>query len=272
MADTSLSFVDPVFLAHFGLSRTNAIDYFLHPLNPFRATGSSTISCSNEVLAMQGINLDTLFQGQIQQQHLQGRPYDPVGALRKAEFEYSQHLEKMVGEQYELVPKDERNSKHEQVQSTTASPPTPDQLFVIRHVLRSSRTTRKVLGIYYIIEGVIYKSPSVRSIMKANLSRTIQALTETCEALSECARYDPIVGYSWNFDADDDANKSQNQHRALRKRPRKVTSTETQTEEEEEGLKASEAIDRILVRLNKKQQLNTDDMVSSKLSTIIGTS
>ena len=48
MSETS-SFVDPVFLARFGLTRFNAIDYFLHPLNPFRTKAKS----SNEVLNMQ---------------------------------------------------------------------------------------------------------------------------------------------------------------------------------------------------------------------------
>lgn len=258
MADTSLSFVDPVFLAHFGLSRTNAIDYFFsHPLNPFRAKGTSSTTSSNEVLVMQGINLDTLFQGQIQQQHLQGRPYDPVSALMKAEHEYTQYLEKMIGEQYELVPKDNNEEKkiidQLQPENATAFPPAPDQLFVIRHVLRSSRTTKKVLGIYYIIEGVIYKSPSVRSIIKANLSRTIQALSETCDTLSKCAKYEPAVGYTWDFDAESHIKEAHNQHRTMRKRPRKATNSQTQTEEEEEGLKASEAIDKILIRLNKKK-------------------
>jgi hypothetical protein len=35
MSETA-SFVDPVFLARFGLFRSTALDYFLHPLNPCR--------------------------------------------------------------------------------------------------------------------------------------------------------------------------------------------------------------------------------------------
>ena len=55
MAETA-SFVDPVFLARFGLSRVNVLDYFLHPLNPFR----SKVNTSNEVLSMQGISIGML--------------------------------------------------------------------------------------------------------------------------------------------------------------------------------------------------------------------
>ena len=251
MADTSLSFIDPVFLARFGLSRANAIDYFLHPLNPFRRNVSSGTTSSNEVLAMQGISLDTLLQTQIQQQHLQGRPYDPISALSRAEYDYSRHLEKLVGEQYELVPKDEERNQVNANIGEQASPPAPDQLFVIRHVLRSSRTTRKVLGIYYIIEGAIYKSPSVRSIVKANLSRTIEALTDTCQVLSECAQYEPTLGFMWNFDKDE-SDMNSRKKLSLRKRPRTATDYNAQSEDEEERLKASEAIDNILIRLNRK--------------------
>lgn len=51
------SFVDPVFLARFGLTRINAIDYFLHPL---KSLPNQIHKTSNEVLNMQGINIGTL--------------------------------------------------------------------------------------------------------------------------------------------------------------------------------------------------------------------
>lgn len=255
MSDTSLSFIDPVFLARFGLSRINALDYFLHPLNPFR---SKTQQSSNEILSMQGISLDTLQQSQIQQQHLQGRPYDIVSALRRAEEEYNQQLEKLVGEQYELLPPPE---------SAEGEAPAAGELFVIRHVLRSSKISKKVLGIYYIIQGVIYKSPSVRSVVKANLARALQALAETCEALSACAVYEPTMGYTWDFepakkrkggddDAIDDVDDALSAKRPAKKRVRKVLDNRPPgeaTEEEEEGLRAIESIDKILVRLSKSE-------------------
>uniref|UniRef100_A0A7S2LLS6 Mediator of RNA polymerase II transcription subunit 6 n=1 Tax=Leptocylindrus danicus TaxID=163516 RepID=A0A7S2LLS6_9STRA len=256
MSDTSLSFIDPVFLARFGLSRINALDYFLHPLNPFR---SKTQQSSNEILSMQGISLDTLQQSQIQQQHLQGRPYDIVSALRRAEEEYNQQLEKLVGEQYELLPPPE---------IAEGETPAAGELFVIRHVLRSSKISKKVLGIYYIIQGVIYKSPSVRSVVKANIARALQALAETCEALSTCAVYEPTMGYTWDFELakkrkggddnviDEDNDGSLSAKRPTKKRMRKVLDNRPPgeaTEEEEEGLRAIEAIDKILVRLSKSE-------------------
>eukprot|EP00591_Stephanopyxis_turris_P011898 CAMPEP_0195514518 /NCGR_PEP_ID=MMETSP0794_2-20130614/5877_1 /TAXON_ID=515487 /ORGANISM="Stephanopyxis turris, Strain CCMP 815" /LENGTH=247 /DNA_ID=CAMNT_0040642773 /DNA_START=96 /DNA_END=839 /DNA_ORIENTATION=+ len=236
MSDTA-SFVDPVFLARFGLDREKALDYFLHLLNPFRTKATT----SNEVLAMQGTDIGTL------------RAYGTGGrmmpmTLQSAEDEYKNALSRLTGEQYELLP-----------------PPgddydLPSPLFVIRHVLRTNPTTVKVLGMYYILEGVIYKSPSVRSLMKANVTRTVEGLSEACDALSVCARYEPCTGYTWDFeakdqdDAEDDAESSILGKR--RKRMRRILDNRPpgeRTDEEEEGIRASEAIDRILVRLSKSQ-------------------
>ena len=127
MSETA-SFVDPVFLARFGLQRANVIDYFLHPLNPFRAT----VNTSNDVLAMQGITIGILMQ-----QGLHGEPLTPAAA----EEEYQASLTKLTGEQYELRP-----------------PPDPvfymqpSPLYTLRHVLRTSPSSIKILGVYYVIE------------------------------------------------------------------------------------------------------------------------
>ena len=139
------SFVDPVFLARFGLSRVNALDYFLHPLNPFR----SPVNTSNEVLAMQGIGIGTIMQMGT------GAKVGPLSP-QAAEDEYAALLSRMTGEQYELLPPPEGQDIA-----------LPSPLYVIRHVLRSNPSTVKVLGIYYILEGVVYKSPPLRSLMKA---------------------------------------------------------------------------------------------------------
>ena len=44
--------------------------------------------------------------------------------------------------------------------------------------------------------------------MKAHIARTLEGLSDACDALSVCARYDPSTGYVWNFerssDVDDD--------------------------------------------------------------------
>lgn len=163
MSETA-SFVDPVFLARFGLSRVNVLDYFLHPLNPFRTKANT----SNEVLAMQGVGIGTLMA-----QGVNAGPLTPEAA----EEEYSKALSRATGEQYELLPP---------VDVAHYTQPSP--LFTIRHVLRSNPTTVKVLGIYYVLEGVVYKAPSVRALMKANVSRTLEGLTGACQALSVCAR------------------------------------------------------------------------------------
>lgn len=244
MSETA-SFVDPVFLARFGLSRMNAIDYFLHPLNPFR----TKLNTSNEVLAMQGTGIGTLMQFGTQTHG--GIPLSP----QAAEEEYALALTRLNGEQYELLPP-----------ATQEAYMLPSPLFTIRHVVRSNPTTTKVLGIYYILEGVIYKAPSVRALMKANVARTLEGLSDACGALSRCARYQPSTGYIWVFEGggDDDDDKGDEKEEdedpvallqlAKSRKRRKVLDNRRpgeRTDAEEEGIRASEAIDRILVRLAK---------------------
>ncbi|KAL3796973.1 hypothetical protein HJC23_000726 [Cyclotella cryptica] len=248
MSETS-SFVDPVFLARFGLHRANAIDYFLHPLNPFR-TKSKT---SNEVLNMQGIGIGTLCQWGT------GSRPGPL-TLEEGEEEYRIALGRLTGEQYELLP------LPKEVEGMT--PQQLSALFTIRHVHRTSSSQTKVLGIYYILEGVIYKCPSVRGLMKAHIARTLEGLSEACDALSVCARYDPSSGYSWKFEPNEEDEEdvddvlSYEQERRRRKRRRILDNRRPgeRTEEEEEGIRASESIDRILSRLSK-----SDVVVKGKL-------
>eukprot|EP00590_Aulacoseira_subarctica_P004781 CAMPEP_0172424784 /NCGR_PEP_ID=MMETSP1064-20121228/28240_1 /TAXON_ID=202472 /ORGANISM="Aulacoseira subarctica , Strain CCAP 1002/5" /LENGTH=245 /DNA_ID=CAMNT_0013167175 /DNA_START=45 /DNA_END=779 /DNA_ORIENTATION=+ len=245
MTDTK-SFVDSVFLARFGLCRLNALDYFLHPLNPFRSSSSSTSSSSsNEVLAMQGISMGTLMAAS----SATGAT-NPNSAQQQAEEEYATMLSRMKGEQYELLPPPPEHD---------LSAPSP--LYVIRHVLRSNPTTVKVLGIYYILEGVIYKSPPVRSIRKATIAKTIEAISQAYDALSVCARYEPGFGYYFDFFSNDDNSTttmesvSSTSQRQKRRRRILDKNREERTEEEEEGIRASEAIDRIMLRLSKKNVL-----------------
>lgn len=137
MSETA-SFVDPVFLARFGLARTNAIDYFLHPLNPFRTKAKT----SNEVLSMQNISI-----GMLMAWGTGSRP-GPL-TMEEGEEEYRVALSRLTGEQYELLPL-----------TNNIEGATPQQLaalFTIRHVHRTAHNQTKILGIYYILEGVIYK-------------------------------------------------------------------------------------------------------------------
>jgi MED6 mediator sub complex component len=126
MSETA-SFVDPVFLARFGLSRVNVIEYMLHPLNPFRTAANT----SNEVLSMQGITIGILIQ-----QGMNGEPLYP----QVAEEEYGTALSRLTGEQYELLPPSDRSFYTQ-----------PSPLYTIRHVLRLNPTNVKVLGIYYVV-------------------------------------------------------------------------------------------------------------------------
>ena len=230
MSETA-SFVDPVFLARFGLSRVNVLDYFLHPLNPFRTPNNT----SNEVLAMQGTSIGMFIQA-----GTNGIPMSP----QIAEEEYGKALSRLTGEQYELLPPSDPSLYVQ-----------PSPLYTIRYVTRSSQINVKVLGIYYVVEGVIYKSPSIRSLMKSNVARTLDGLSGAAGALSVCARYLPSTGYTWNFDDEEDKadpvtlmklNKRMKRRKILDNR--KVGE---RNEAEEEGLRSSAAIDQILVRISR---------------------
>jgi MED6 mediator sub complex component len=265
MSETA-SFVDPVFLDRFGLSRANVLDYFLHPLNPFR-TKTNT---SNEVLSMQGISI-----GIFMAHGVMGRE-DPMSPVT-AEDEYNKALSRLTGEQYELLPPTPPPLDPQSgIPTTMLQPFSTEQLYIqysplhtIRHVLRTNVSTVKVLGIYYCVEGVIYKAPSVRSLMKTNVARTSgEALSSACTALASCARYHPATGYIWVFESstqdgnnyDDDETIGQYEDedpktllKLTRKKRRKIIydNRGERTPLEEEGIRASEAIDQILVRLSK---------------------
>mmetsp|Transcript_4175 Transcript_4175/g.5479 ORF Transcript_4175/g.5479 Transcript_4175/m.5479 type:complete len:268 (-) Transcript_4175:220-1023(-) len=247
MSDTA-SFVDPVFLARFGLQRANVIDYFLHPLNPFRAT----VNTSNDVLAMQGLTIGILMQ-----QGVRGEPLTP----QAAEEEYQAALTRLTGEQYELLP--------------PADPSMymlPSPLYSIRHVLRTSPTSTKILGVYYVVEGVIYKAPAVRSLCKAHVAKTLGSLSSTFEALRKCTFYQPSLGYLWVFEEEFQKEGStmgpvELQELARRRKRRKVLDHRRpgeRTPAEEEGIRATEAMDQILVRLSRSSWVT--NKASSKTS------
>jgi hypothetical protein len=100
--------------------------------------------------------------------------------------------------------------------------------------------------------------------MKANVTRTLEGLSGACSALSVCARYQPSLGYTWVFEAGDDKNDKDNvdpvaliQLSKKRKR-RKILDNRRpgeRTAAEEEGIRASEAMNQILVRISKSPAL-----------------
>jgi hypothetical protein len=221
---------------------TKNSDYFLHPLNPFRTSANT----GNEILAMQGIGIGMLMQQGV----VSGEPLSPAAA----EEEYSTALSRLMGEEYELMPP-----------SDPAEYMMPSPLYTIRHVLRTTTSSVKVLGIYYVVEGVIYKSPAVLSLMKANVTRTLEGLSGACQALSVCARYQPSLGYTWVFEADGD-NKDDKDNvdpvsliqLSKKRKRRKILDNRRpgeRTAAEEEGIRASEAMNQILVRISKSPAL-----------------
>lgn len=162
-----------------------------------------------------------------------------------AEREYGKRLSRETGEQYELLPPTDPTMYMQ-----------PSALYTIRHVLRTTPSSTKILGIYYIVEGVIYKSPAVRSLMKANVARTLNCLAGTTDSLSRCARYQPSLGYLWVFDDKEEMSPYELIQMRKKQKRRKIVDHRRpgeRTAAEEEGIRATEALDQILVRLSKSK-------------------
>ena len=248
-------YVDREFLARFGLARSNCLEYFLHPLNQFRTKAKT----SNEVLGMQGISIGMLMAHGVSNEG----PMPPIAA----EEEYNKALSRLTGEQYELlppvVPKPDPANPEAPLPTLHQLYAQPSDLYTIRHILRTSPTSTKVLGIYYVWKGEIYKSPTVRSLTKAIVAQTaLGGLHGAGRALGACARYQPAIGYTWVFEqqqqngdgdkyddpvALDKLVKKRKRRRILdHRRPGERT-----TAAEEEGIRASETMDQILVRISQ---------------------
>lgn len=199
-SDTA-SFTDPIFLATYGLNRITVLDYFLHPLNPFRTKSK----CCNDILISQQISIGFIMQNGI------GMRPGPL-SLSQAEEEFSNALKRLQGEQYELMPVlNQLEGSHVGSGGNATTPSTTktttndeidiinSPLFTIRHVHRTSETKVTPLGIYYVLEGIIYKAPSARSLMKASVARTTQGLIDACNTLRQYQKYNPRTGYYWDF-------------------------------------------------------------------------
>ena len=99
----------------------------------------------------------------------------------------------------------------------------------------------------------------VRSLEKTNVTRTLDGLNGACESLSQCARYQPSTGYTWVFeDGEDQMDPVALLQLAKRRKRRKILDNRRpgeRTAAEEEGIRASEAMDQILIRLSKSDLL-----------------
>ena len=127
-------------------------------------------------------------------------------------------------------------------------------------MLRKNPTVAPVLGIYYVLEGVIYKSPSMRTLMKSNIARTAKGLQDACDVLSSSAWYSTSSGYFFDFESKSNWEEEEDEEDILArmkqkgKRTRRVLDNRPpgeRTEEEEEGLRSKEKMNSILLRLSK---------------------
>lgn len=75
-------------------------------------------------------------------------------------------------------------------------------LYVIRKQLRHSPSMVVPLANYYIIAGVIYQAPDLKSILESKLLTAMHSLQSAFEECFNYARFHPSVDYSWSFDQD----------------------------------------------------------------------
>jgi len=184
--------------------------------------------------------------------------------LTQAEDEYRIALSHRKGEQYELLPPPPQIRYIGTAPSSNIIDSETSRLYGIRHIIRSGPTNVTALGIYYVLDGVIYKSPSVRALMKATVSRTIQGLEDASDILSGCAFYEPAAGYTWNFEAGKNTKEEENEEDIFNqmkidrgKRRRRVLNNRRRgerTDEEEEAIRAKEKINTILLRLRNQMK------------------
>lgn len=81
-------------------------------------------------------------------------------------------------------------------------------LYVIRKQHRHSPSMVVPLANYYIIAGVIYQAPDLKSILESKLLTAMHSLQSAFEECFNYARFHPSVDYSWSFDQDSSVGQS----------------------------------------------------------------
>lgn len=81
-----------------------------------------------------------------------------------------------------------------------ANPP----LFVAARSLRSSPSEAVLRSIVYAIDGVVYRAPSLQSVVRARLSNAFRHLSQALELLHGFTAFDPLHGYTWNTELSDE--------------------------------------------------------------------
>jgi len=143
-------FIDPIYLSRYGLSLHTAVQYFLHEANPFRSNNITT----NDLLATAtGANDSPPTPEQVQAT-----------------------LNNEVGEQYTAEEVQFENEENYQA--------LPKFVYVIKHWMRHSPEQKDItlLGVYYIVDGQIFRSPTLSDVLTTRLSR---AVTEIVAGLDE---------------------------------------------------------------------------------------
>ncbi|UXI16483.1 ribosomal protein S6 kinase [Sarcoptes scabiei] len=83
-------------------------------------------------------------------------------------------------------------------------------LYVIRKQQRYSPTTVVPIANYYIIAGVIYQAPDLKSILESKLLTAIHNLQSAFDECFNYVRFHPSIDYTWIFDRDTISSDSSN--------------------------------------------------------------
>eukprot|EP01128_Nolandella_sp_AFSM9_P012818 TRINITY_DN9654_c0_g1_i1.p1 TRINITY_DN9654_c0_g1~~TRINITY_DN9654_c0_g1_i1.p1 ORF type:complete len:235 (-),score=58.74 TRINITY_DN9654_c0_g1_i1:57-761(-) len=74
----------------------------------------------------------------------------------------------------------------------------PPRLYTIKRIRRQNPEECQVTGMYYIIDGTIYESPTLLATLEAKLDSCVYHLQEALNTVKNFVEFDSIEGYSWN--------------------------------------------------------------------------
>jgi len=92
-------------------------------------------------------------------------------------------LEGMTGKEYAVV--------HSQ----------PPVLHLIQERIRHSKSSTTPRALFYMVQGVVYKCPDLRTLLHAKMSTAMHHLQASLDKAEQIKRFSPTAGYTWEDDA-----------------------------------------------------------------------
>nr|XP_039258646.1 mediator of RNA polymerase II transcription subunit 6-like [Styela clava] len=88
-------------------------------------------------------------------------------------------------------------------------------LYIIRKQMRHSPTHVVSIADYYIIAGIVYQAPDIKSVVNSRLTSSLHHLDSAFSEAISYSRYHPSKGYWWQFNDD---NKTEGKEKKTKKK------------------------------------------------------